>query len=1056
MDADRFNKIQTIFEAAIGRPVGDRSAFLDEACGDDVTIRREVEDLLHCDQESDELLDQPVFDVKSMVQKFEEDSGTSLRPMPETIGAYKVIDILGRGGVSVVYRAQQQSPRRMVAIKVLESSEPSPKLLRRFELESHVLGQLEHPGIGRIYEAGEEDGRAYFAMELINGSHITDHCRNNNLTVDDRLRIFMQVCDAIGFAHQQEVIHRDLKPANILVDASGRTKIVDFGIARLTSVSRDMTTVHTAIGQLLGTIPYMSPEQIAGRHDIIGPTSDIYSLGVILFELLVGRLPYDLSNKTLPEAARTIREEQPESLGSISRELRGPLDKIIARMLHKEPDERYQSAAEVLDDIELYLQHGDLTVPTDVVIHESRSRNEPAPKSHRIALFGLLMLILLVIGLSLALGLYSRSERNYRTSVRQEWITRLAAAEALLQLGQVEQAQAALDGVPDEGRDWEWRHLQSRLDGSLDLLMSTSAPLRTIVASRDGLQFAAGDDDGHIYLWQLGDAEPKVLRAHTGTVTALDFDEQGDLLASASQDTTIRVWDTSSGNIKGDIPGHATAVTSLSFQPGSQHIVSGGLDGVVHRWDVRTSALLDSMPSLDAVGPVAFSPDGTRVARADGADGIGIWRLDGNAQEPLVEQRPFDGQTGPIEEIVWNPSSTHVAMIDEDGAVRIMDAQNGQVISRWYARDGAVKNMLLQDNVVTLASHDRVIHRFDAMTGKPLPGLIGHTYGVRSIAPAGQDLLVSASSDGTVRRWDIGDLKQQQNRVAHRFSLRDDGSELLALHGSPHTNVVDLWSLESVKAKNPALNGRNARDAVFAFDDQSLFVLSGDGMRIEQWDASQTQPMREWNLPEPAHRLVVHPAGGFIAAYSPDMPLLAVLDLSTDQVKLLDQPRSPIETAVFIKEGPRLVTGHIDGTIHLWEVVSGQRVPFQGMHEGAVRFVRITPDQVALVSGGDDGMVRLWSLNNLTMDIEFGGNVGPLTSAAFHPSGDRLLTGGADTFIRIWDPVLGDHVLALTGHQSALTDMAFTQNGEELITADQSGRIRIWPITTSSPLEATQ
>ncbi len=1055
MDADRFNQIQTIFEAAIHQAPDDRAAFLDEACGQDVEMRKEIEALLHHDEEAGELLDKPLFDVKSMVNKLEEDSGTALRAIPESVGPYKVLGVLGRGGVSVVYRAQQRSPRRMVALKVLESPEESPKLLRRFERETHVLGQLEHPSIGRIYEAGEEDGRAYFTMELINGAHITDYCRANHLTVDDRLQVFLQVCEGVGFAHEHDVIHRDLKPANILVDPSGHAKIVDFGIARLTSVSREMTTVHTAIGQLLGTIPYMSPEQIAGRHDIIGPTSDIYSLGVILFELLVGRLPYDLSNKSLPEAARTIREEQPTKLSSISRELRGPLDDILGRMLRKNPDERYQSTTELVEDIKRYLQHEDQAESKDVVMVDSPRRNDKAPASHRIALFGLIVLVLLVIGLSWSLGLYSRSERNYRNSARQEWITRLAAAEALAQLGQVQQAKVVLAGVPDEGRGWAWRHLHQRLDGSLDLLMSMSSPLKVIAVSRDGLQFAAGADDGVIYVWRLGDSEPKMLKAHTGAVTALAFSNEGNLLVSGSDDTTIRIWDTATSQNQGAIPGHSAAVTSLGFEPGRQQVVSAGLDGVVNRWDVRTSALLQSIPPLSGVGPIALSPDGMSIARADRSGGVGVWLTDAETADPIFWMESSGDEAAPIAQIAWSPDAAFIALIDVGGTVRIIDTQSQQVVGQWFASARPIKSMLLRNNVVTLATNDRVIHRFDALTGQPLTNLIGHEFGVGAIAPAGQGLLASASSDGTVRRWDVNGLEQNRDRLVQRFSLKSDGSELLALHGKPHVNAFDLWSLEDggINATDHALERMEARDAVFAADREHLFVLSDDGMQLSQMEPLQKQVIKQWSLPDSAHRLVVHPAGRFIAAYSPEDASLSVLDLSTDEVKALGVVESPVETAAFIAEGPRLVTGHQDGAIQLWEVVSAQRVPFQGVHEGAVRFVRVTPDQVALVSGGDDGMVRVWSLNNLTMDLEFGGDYGPLTTATFHPSGRRLVTGGADQFIRIWDPVRGDQVLALAGHQSTLTDMVFTPEGRHLLTSDADGRLRIWPTIsdTSEP-----
>mgnify|MGYP002633698002 CR=1 FL=1 len=271
------------------------------------------------------------------------------------VPGYRVLDTLGEGGMGTVYRAEQASPRRIVALKVIKPGVLSPEHLHRFARETEVLGRLQHIGIAHIYEAGTaEGGRApYFAMEYIAGEPLTTHAETRRLDTRARLALMADICDAVHHAHQRGVIHRDLKPANILVTESGQPKILDFGIARVTDADV-RATMGTDLGQLVGTLPYMSPEQVGGDPLDLDTRSDVYTLGVILFELLAGRRPYPLGRQ-LTEAARIITEEEPPSLGTLDRAWRGDVEAIAARSLEKEKTRRYQSAAELAADIRRYL-----------------------------------------------------------------------------------------------------------------------------------------------------------------------------------------------------------------------------------------------------------------------------------------------------------------------------------------------------------------------------------------------------------------------------------------------------------------------------------------------------------------------------------------------------------------------------------------------------------------------------------------------------------------------------------------------------------------------------
>jgi non-specific serine/threonine protein kinase/serine/threonine-protein kinase len=278
--------------------------------------------------------------------------------LPPLIGQYRILRLLGEGGMGSVYEAEQDQPRRLVALKVIRAAWASPELIRRFEQESQALGRLQHPGIAQIYEAGAAETpfgvQPYFAMELIRGKPLVDYADEHRLNTRQRLELMAAVCDAVEHAHQRGIIHRDLKPANILVDETGQPRILDFGLARAAD-SDAQATRQTDMGQILGTLAYMSPEQVLADPLALDTRSDVYALGVILYELLAQKMPYALSN-LLHEALETIRLTEPQRLSSVDRSYRGDIETIVAKALEKDKERRYPSAAALAADIRRYLR----------------------------------------------------------------------------------------------------------------------------------------------------------------------------------------------------------------------------------------------------------------------------------------------------------------------------------------------------------------------------------------------------------------------------------------------------------------------------------------------------------------------------------------------------------------------------------------------------------------------------------------------------------------------------------------------------------------------------
>jgi eukaryotic-like serine/threonine-protein kinase len=287
--------------------------------------------------------------------------GAQQTPIPKSIGRYRILSLIGEGGMGSVYKAEQESPRRTVALKVIKAGVASPRLLHRFEIEAQILGKLDHPGIATIYEAGTfDEGRGtqpFFAMEFVEGQLLNQYAESRKLGTRDRLALLAMIADAVQHAHQKGVIHRDLKPGNILVTNEGQIKILDFGVARATDADIQTATMQTDIGQLVGTIPYMSPEQASGNPDDLDTRSDVYALGVVAYELLTGEMPYDLKQKMIHEAVRVIQYDEPKTLSAINRIFRGDVEIMVSKALVKEKERRYQSASDFACDINRFLNN---------------------------------------------------------------------------------------------------------------------------------------------------------------------------------------------------------------------------------------------------------------------------------------------------------------------------------------------------------------------------------------------------------------------------------------------------------------------------------------------------------------------------------------------------------------------------------------------------------------------------------------------------------------------------------------------------------------------------
>jgi eukaryotic-like serine/threonine-protein kinase len=395
----------------------------------------------------------------------------AIRRLPDTVGSYRILRLLGEGGMGVVYEAEQEHPRRTVALKVIKAGWASAEMLRRFEQESVALGRLQHPGIAQIHEAATADTGAgpqpYFAMEFIRGDSLLTYAAAHHLSTRQRLELMIKVCDAVHHAHQRGIIHRDLKPGNILVDESGQPKVLDFGVARVTD-SDAYATRQTDVGQLIGTLAYMSPEQVLADPLELDVRSDVYALGILLYELLSGRRPYEIGRQ-IHEAARAIRDEEPARLSSINRVYRGDIETMVSKALEKDKTRRYSSAAEFSSDIARYLRDEPITARPPTTTYQLQK----FARRHKGLVWGLAaVFIVLVAGIIASTWQATRASRAEQAA-RREAATATAINDFLLndllsQAGAGAQASADVKPDPDLKVRTALDRAATRIEGRFD------------------------------------------------------------------------------------------------------------------------------------------------------------------------------------------------------------------------------------------------------------------------------------------------------------------------------------------------------------------------------------------------------------------------------------------------------------------------------------------------------------------------------------------------------------------------------------------------------------
>jgi len=1086
---EQYQRIEDLFSEACDLPPTQREAFLDEHCADDALVRFEVDAMLAADaiEERQRLSSNPIPrpGAETLVVA---DAALRAESIPERIGRYRILRECGHGGMGVVYEAEQESPSRRVALKVIRTGLVSPETLRRFQHETEVLGRLQHPGIAQIFEAGsstgdKQGGQPFFAMEFVDGTELPAYATSRSFDTKTRLSLFTLVCDAVQHAHERGVIHRDLKPANILVvppraasdgkpaksDSStatgspagdlGQPKILDFGVARMTDSDVQLTTMLTHAGQLVGTLQYMSPEQASEGTLPIDARSDVYALGVVLYELLTGRPPYDLEHLTIPESVLVIRQNDATRIGSIDRSLAGDVETIVGKCLEKEPERRYSSAAELADDIRRHLRDEPITARPPSTWYQARK----FARRNRALVGGVLATVVaLLLGLIASMAFAYRAQENAAlaeanatraleseaAALRRAYVANLTAANALAATDPLV-AKEQLDTAPEELRNWEWRYLSSQLrrySRTYEESAVSPGPLARIHASvdvaftPDGSELVAALEDGRIALWDV--ETTRLTRVGTelagSTIRTLDVSERGPpRVACGTYDGRVRVWDVDADRwlavadrdepiwfVAWDHTGERLLFSTSTTvglwregQPVREHAVGDRIDldyPGEEDWELRYQRPRN----------LTFTPDGKRfiaTTRLGNFFTWWMWDADTGVRVFPGPSDPDDAQELAAQIVrataVASHDRTRVALISglRSAAVHDADTLTEERLFRGH-RDGVRKPAWTTDDTrLFTSSYDATVRLWDATSGAPLEVVEADVASPLAVAPDGSGVVYRAG--GKLRFWDsspAATVLHPDVSYVYALTYSPDGSLLAA--SSKYSTHVTLFDPLTGRTVWKVDTGSPSGEFCFSRDGRRLYSPLTIDVATGAVDPTSTPPVAEWPLEE---RRGVREMNGRVV--SADGTLQAsssshgwnggesavVRNLATGEVVLELEGR--YWGVALSPDNKRLAAAlEYPGRIEIWDLGSGEKVTERLAHGAHAYCVEFHPDGTRLASGGNDNTVRLWDTTTWEQVLELRGHTSYVMTLDFSPDGTQLASGSGDLTVRLWDSVPRD------------------------------------------------
>ncbi len=1071
-----------IFTAALSCKSDEaRARLLETECNGNNLLKETVEALLEESTRAGDFLERPAVEDRTRGAARDPEGGPPGESPGDDIGPYRLVELVGEGGGGSVYLAEQQDPvQRTVALKILKLGMDTRSVIRRFETERQALAVMDHPHIAKVLGAGASpDGRPYFVMDFVEGEPITAYCDANSLPIAARVELFIKVCRAVEHAHQKGIIHRDLKPSNILVgeqDGKAVPKVIDFGVAKaIDPLGGDR--LLTVNGTLIGTPAYMSPEQSARDLVDVDTRSDVYSLGVLLYELFTSYTPLDgtkFKEAGLDELRQALRDTEPyrpslklrhsrvedrsrigrdrgSAIGRLAAEVQGDLDWIVMKALESNRGQRYGGASEFAADLERYLQG----LPVAASPPRASDRLRKFVRRNRVVVTAaVLLLASLITGVIVSAGQAmraTRAEREMRKAhrlqsmahfralsereeaVRSEATARLHEYVADINVGHhaVEDGHIAkalkllerqLESDPEgELRGFEWRYLASRCLGEPHrTLPRQGSPIHALGFSPDGDLLAVGSRSD-VLVWDLLANQLKT--SLPGPASSLCFLPDGEQLVVGNRGGTV-VYDLESGELVHQVEEQGGAVL---LSPDGETLVTSGR-GAVTMWDTMEWQPIRRFP--DAHGPLAFSPDGRTLATGS-HEGIVLWSLKDGSRVVLQDSSvPLQG---------FFPGGTRIIFLGEGDTVLAPHVEKSErgvfYLGVWDAESGGELGMLPESpadeghsgmitslaydrsrQILCSSSWDHSVCIWETGTRRLLRTLHGHRGEVWSTAlsPSG-DLVASGSKDGEVKIW--------------------------SSKGTPETeSIPGQWVPLSFSRDSRYMGALNRQGSVAIINMETRKVVHS--LKVESSDERYDRHVVA--LTDDLTALAEALPGGEVR----------VRTLGREETALnFNSGSNRLDQLVLAPDSSTIVTVGWRDELAWWDLGDPAR-PLMRMSGRRALF---SADGGTLATVTREGHSIIWDAETRTerVRIEHGGQSFG-SSLALSPDGGVLaMTYGIDDFenaVSLWNAVTGEHLGTLPGHKQSIWSVVFSPDGRTLASSSADGSLRLWNVASRREL----